>query len=375
MNFGYLENQDELSMLFTYCHECEAFVHTQADISLTAARKAMEYITKLLYGTKISPDMQRMSLFEILSDYDFVDYLGDRTLVDAIHEVRRKGNQAVHEGNMTSADAMCILEKLHYIIGEMCIKLGVITEYSPFDPNSVQSHEAHTAEGISPDVSDNLIQRISQIMRSRMKVAGDSSVKAKIIDVHIDPAKDTEAIQLGKATKGTDSGANGKTAYQYIASFISNALPDVQVLMETVKSELILIKDNKETVITVKTGCAGLGTKNHNGQWQLLPGVDYVLYAPDVVAEFPIEDQFQLFTEDAFITFWEDLGLLRYKVSTAMRKRVIAELGTDAKISTEEYADVISIQSFMNSGKKYPMVKQRLASLPILSKDSLQDIL
>ena len=145
--------------------------------------------------------------------------------------------------------------------------------------------------------------------------------------------------------------------------------------MENVKSELILIKDKKETVLTIKTGCTNLGTKDYDGNWQLLPGVDYVLYSPDIVQEHPLEKQFHLFSRDAFIAFWEDLGLLRFKVSTAMRKRIASQLGPDEKITTDKYADVISIQSFTNSGRKYPLVKQKLTAHPLLSSIDLHNFL
>jgi hypothetical protein len=314
----------------------------------------------------------------MLSDYDFRDYIGSQDLMNAIHHIRKKGNQAVHEGNMTSQDALTVLEKLHYVVGEVCIKLKIIDRYPSFDPNIRQQHSPESGTSTTsnePEVDEALIQRISQLMRRRMKSAAQAQTEAKIVDVHVNPAADTKNIKQRKITKGTDSGANGKAAYQYLAGYIADSLPDVQILMENVKSELILIRDNEETVLVIKTGCTNLGTKDYNEQWQLLPGVDYVLYAPDVIPDLPVEDQFRLFEKDAFVHFWEDLGLLRFKVSTAMRKRVIDQFGPDEKITTDKYADVISIQSFANSGRKYPMVKQRLTEYPLLSDTDLNQIL
>jgi hypothetical protein len=187
--------------------------------------------------------------------------------------------------------------------------------------------------------------------------------------------KDAQNILQAKVSKGTDSGANGKTAYQHLAKYVADKLPNVQILMENVKSELVLIKDKKETVLAVKTGCATLGTKDYNEQWQILPGVDYVLYAPDVLQDLSIEKQFRLFTREEFIQFWEELGLVRFKVSTAMRKRVATLLGSDEKIPTDKYADVISIQSFSNSGKKGPLVQQKLTAYPLLPDIDLCTIL
>lgn len=378
MNFSFLENQQDLSALLIYCKECECFAHSRADISITAARKAMEYMVKLLYATHISPDIRGLTLFDMLSDYDFKDYIDSQSLMNAIHHIRKKGNQAVHEGNMTPQDALMVLEKLHHVVGEVCTKLKIIDSYPSFDPNIRQQHspEAGTsATSGEPEVDEALIHRISQLMRRHMKSASHAQTEATIVDVHINPAVDTKNILQRKIIKGTDSGANGKAAYQYLTRYIADSLPDVQILMENVKSELILIRDKKETVLVIKTGCTNLGTKDCNEQWQILSGVDYVLYAPDVIPDLPVEDQFRLFKTDAFIQFWEELGLLRYKVSTAMRKRVIDQFGPDEKITTDKYADVISIQSFTNSGRKYPMVKQRLTEHPLLSKTDLYQIL
>lgn len=378
MNFTFLEKQQDLSVLLTYCNECEHFAHSHADISITAARKAMEYMVKLLYATHISSDIRGLTLFDMLSDYDLGDYIGNRTLMDAIHQIRRKGNQAVHEGNMTSQDAMIVLEKLHYVVGEISIKLKLIDSYSCFNPNIRQQYSPEarvSAISGEPEIDEVLLQRIAERMRRRMKTAAQAQKEAKIIDIHVNPAADAKNIMLRKIAKGTDSGANGKAAYQYLAGYIADLLPDVPILIENVKSELILVQDKKETVLAVKTGCTNLGTKDYNEQWQMLPGVDYVLYAPDLIPELPIEKQFWLFTKDAFIQFWEELGLLRFKVSTAMRKRILDQLGPDEKITADQYADVISIQSFTNSGRKYPMVKQKLTEYPLLTDADLYTIL
>ena len=76
MNFTYLENKKDFSDLLNYCKECECFVNSRVDVSITAARKAMEYMVKLLYGTHITPNIRGLTLFDMLSDYDFINYIG-----------------------------------------------------------------------------------------------------------------------------------------------------------------------------------------------------------------------------------------------------------------------------------------------------------
>lgn len=363
MNFAYLEDFSELSDLLSCCRECAWFARSRADISITAARKATEYIIKLMYGTRITPNIQGLTLFDMLTDYDFVDYIGNQTLLDAIHLIRKKGNQAVHAGNTSIDEALIVLEKLHYVIGEICIKLGVIKQYPSFDPNFEEQTAFSSPSQAEPEVNAALLQRITDLIRRRMKSADQASTEKGIVNIHT------------KVAKGIDPGANGKTAYQHLAKYLSEQLPDVKIFMENIRSELVLINGGKETVVSVKTGCSNLGTKGVDGNWEMIPGVDYVLYAPDVTRLEHIEQQFRLFTREEFVRFWEELELLRYKVSTAKRKRLLSVYGADFKIMTDAHADVISIQSFTNSGKKGPLVMQKLTKYPQVSTVSFQTIL
>lgn len=369
MNFTYLENYHDLAPLYTHCKECENFAVTAPDISITAARKALEFTVKLLYGTHINSNIRSISLFDMLSDWDFKDLLGSRNLMDTIHAIRRVGNQAVHEGNMSSGDALMTLEKLHFAIGELCVRLGVISTYPTFDPNLTPTHPTATPAAGEPEVDENLIRRIIQLTRNRMKSADHADTEKKIIDVHYGTTRGV------RPAKKLDFGANSKAAHQHLAALVHNWFPDANILMETTGSQFIVINAGKETVFAVKTGCSILGAKNWEGQWQILPNVDYVLYAPDVTADMAIEQQFRLFSKDEFLKFWEDLGLLRYKVSTSMRKRIISQMGEDVKITTEEHADNLTIQSFTNSGRKYPLVKQGLSARPIISESILHSII
>ena len=378
MNFTYLSHSADLSSLHTCCRECERFVRSSPDISITAARKAIEYMVKLLYGTRICPDIRGLTMFDMLSDYDFITYINSKTLMDAIHTIRKKGNQAVHEGNMTQEDSLFVLEKLHHVTGEICIRLGVITTYPPFDPTPEPAASTADAAAVGtdePEVDEALIRRLSELARGRMRPSTHAQTDKALVDVHVPRPKTRDSQTAQKRTKGIDSGANGKAAYQYLAGYITQQLPDVQILMESVKSELILIHDGKEHVLVIKTGCTNLGTKDYLGNWKILPNVDHVLYAPDVTADRPIEEQFRLFERDEFLRFWEDLGLLRRKISTATHKRLAETFPPGEKIPTNEYADTICIQSFTNSGRKYPLVMQGLAKFPLLSETALNCIL
>lgn len=378
MNFAYLRKIKDLSVLSNYCKEAEQFSLSNPDISITASRKAIEYMVKLLYGARISPDIRGLSMFDMLSDYDFIDYINDRSLLDAVHQIRRKGNQAVHEGNLGREEAVETLRLLHYVTGEVCVRLGVIESYPEFNPNLINSSVTEnlvSKDFASPVVADDLIQKMAKAMRSRLISAQHADASGVIVDVHKSPVKESREIAHGNLRTGTDSGANGRTAFRFLAKYIADMFPDVPVLMNGVKSELIVVNGTEETVLVIKTGCTILGTKDYTGAWQVLPGVDYVLYAPELSPDRPLNEQFRIFLKEDFIHFWEELGLLRYKVSTHMRRRLSEGLGPDKKISSSKYGDVLCVQSFTNSGKKYPMVLNSFAQKPALTEVNLRTII
>ena len=47
MNFDYMKNAPDFAQLYNYCSEAEEFAISRPNISVTAARKAMEYVVKL----------------------------------------------------------------------------------------------------------------------------------------------------------------------------------------------------------------------------------------------------------------------------------------------------------------------------------------
>ena len=68
MNFSFLEPIKELAPFYSYCQEAESFALSHPDISITASRKAMEYMVKLLYGSAISRDIAGLTTFDMLAD-------------------------------------------------------------------------------------------------------------------------------------------------------------------------------------------------------------------------------------------------------------------------------------------------------------------
>ena len=132
MNFDYMKNAPDFAQLYTYCCEAEEFALNKPNISVTSARKAMEYVVKLLYGADID-SIQGKTVFEMATDYRFIQYVNDQILLNSIHYIRKMGNVAVHEGVLSVDEALKVLEELHFLVGEICILMQVAPDYPEFE--------------------------------------------------------------------------------------------------------------------------------------------------------------------------------------------------------------------------------------------------
>lgn len=131
MNFKFLQPFLKLRKLYEYCCEAEEFALTKPNISATSARKGMEFIVKMIYAS-LTGDYG-VSVFEMVTDVRFVDYVNDEILINSIHYIRKMGNVAVHQGDLKSEDAQKVLEELHFLVGEFCILLGLVEDYPVFE--------------------------------------------------------------------------------------------------------------------------------------------------------------------------------------------------------------------------------------------------
>ena len=141
MNFDYMKNAPDFVQLYTYCCEAEEFALNRPNISVTSARKAMEYVVKLLYGAAID-SIQGKTVFEMATDYRFTQYINDPVLLNSIHYIRKMGNVAVHEGALNSDEALKVLQELHFLVGEICILMQVAPDYPDYVKPTVQAAPA-----------------------------------------------------------------------------------------------------------------------------------------------------------------------------------------------------------------------------------------
>lgn len=131
MNFDYLKKFPKLRKLWGYCSDAEQLVYTRPHLSGVSARQALEYLVKLVYASKIAPAGE-LTLFDMLDDPRFINWIHDSYLLNSIHYVRKMGNTAVHQGNLTESEALKVLENLHFLVGEIMLIFGVVDDYPEF---------------------------------------------------------------------------------------------------------------------------------------------------------------------------------------------------------------------------------------------------
>ena len=176
MNFAYLKNAPDFAQLYTYCCEAEEFALSKPNISVTSARKAMEFIVKMIYSA-VGGDIQGKTVFEMSTDYAFTSYLIDQILLNSIHFIRKMGNVAVHDGTLTSDEALKVLEELHFLVGEVCMLWQLIPDYPEFVKPTLQAPvqpEPTESPKAKVEVAPELCARYAERMRTtRFSVAHD----------------------------------------------------------------------------------------------------------------------------------------------------------------------------------------------------------
>ena len=66
MNFAYLEKFPKFKKLHEYCSEAEEFVFSKPSISAISARKAMEFVVKMIYSSLVGSDYS-FTVFEMMT--------------------------------------------------------------------------------------------------------------------------------------------------------------------------------------------------------------------------------------------------------------------------------------------------------------------
>lgn len=133
LNFDYLKSIPELSDLHRLCELCEQRQYVEPDSSAINARKALEWLVKAIYRMKNVVPGERTSLMQLTTSDTFTDFIADPELMKAAHWIRKIGNLAAHDGQVTRSDAFFTVLNLYNLVGGILLKLRVIYSLAPFD--------------------------------------------------------------------------------------------------------------------------------------------------------------------------------------------------------------------------------------------------
>lgn len=90
MNFDFLKPITIIQPFYQFCKDAEEFALSKPDFCGASARKAIEFVVRLVYEAAIQTEPDSLTVYEMLCTPDFVKYLDDNALLNAIHFIRRK---------------------------------------------------------------------------------------------------------------------------------------------------------------------------------------------------------------------------------------------------------------------------------------------
>lgn len=157
-NFDFLQALPDFAELYQYCHAAETCQKSDPEKSALNARRALEFTVKAIYIIKKWSIPPRENLFGLVDAEDFRLFINNHQLLNALHYIRKAGNNAAHLGKVSQKESLFALLNLHTFVTAVLEKLGVVANVTPFDKTlltsevkeSIKASDA-TAIQMSPD--------------------------------------------------------------------------------------------------------------------------------------------------------------------------------------------------------------------------------
>jgi len=130
-NFDYIKDLG-LNDLHRFCSAAEEHQWCNPDFSAINARKALEYIVRVLYFMKDIEIKERTSLFELVENKPFREFINDDRVMMAVHYVRKVGNHGAHT-TVSRKESFFALLNIYNVVGAILLKLRIVQEVKPFD--------------------------------------------------------------------------------------------------------------------------------------------------------------------------------------------------------------------------------------------------
>lgn len=139
-NFDYLKEIPELADLYHYCNTAEMTLQSAPDVSALNARRAVEWVARAIYALKNIKVGLRSSLFELIDGEPFRTFVGDESLIMAVHYIRKVGTCAAQQRPVSEREADFALLNLYNFVGAVLVKLRMIADLRPFDKTRIPEH-------------------------------------------------------------------------------------------------------------------------------------------------------------------------------------------------------------------------------------------
>lgn len=143
MNFEFMKGLSRLEKAYVPCANAEELALSKPDLSMVSSRKSAEVLAKFVFLVAHSEDVGSLSFADVLCDPVVKRYLNSVAVLDAFHFIRKKGNAAVHTLEAESTDtAIAVLQRLHFVAGEVAKRMGLISSYPKFNAAVVRNDTA-----------------------------------------------------------------------------------------------------------------------------------------------------------------------------------------------------------------------------------------
>jgi len=183
MNFEYLSNLTGFKTLYKNCKDAEDLVYLKPNLSVVSARQANEFLVKLLYEANVGSSFGLTTL-DMLKHPTIIKLFDDNKIVlDSMHEIRKKGNAATHQSNLTDEDSIYVLEVLTFVVGEILISINQINDYPNFiDPKNI----------LTPSQTSKVVPQIEEEVEVPEELVFELGPKLKNIHFKFDAKKQDE---------------------------------------------------------------------------------------------------------------------------------------------------------------------------------------
>lgn len=192
MNFEFMKGLGSLDKAFNSCANAEELALSKPDLSMISSRKSAEVLAKFVFLVAHTEDIGFRSFADVLSDPVVKRYLNSVAVLDAFHFIRKKGNAAVHTLEAESTDtAIAVLQRLHFVVGEVAKRMGLISSYPKFNAEVVRNDNAQiddvNVDALTQEMYNDYIlskNRVEQLMSEFTQLCAPFRINPGMVDLN-----------------------------------------------------------------------------------------------------------------------------------------------------------------------------------------------